>query len=127
MSNWLDGVHIGIMTTGRFSIEEQFPDQTSPPNVDITHFYGQIIDATGNAVEGVVVRLTAACPPQFYDDTMAITTDYIDATTNAAGLFEIDLLKDVQYKINIQDTGLYMAFAVPDTVDIINLFELLNP
>lgn len=131
MSNWVDGIHIGIMTTGRFSIEEQFPDATTPPNVEISHLYGQVITALGEPAEGIVVRFNVACPPRFYtneyNNIMGITTDFVDATTNAAGLFEIDLLKTVAYKIDIQDTGLYMAFIVPDGVDVINMFELLVP
>ena len=127
MSNWVDGVHIGIMTNGRFSIEEQFPDATSPPDVDIVHFYGQIIDPLGIPAAGVVVRFNAACPPQFYDGTMLITTEFVDTTTNDQGMFEIDLLKEASYKIDIQEAGLYMAFGVPNSVNIINLFELLSP
>lgn len=130
MSNWTDGIHIGIMTNGRFSIEEQFPDSTSPPNVDIAHFYGQVVDPHGEPAAGVVLRFNIACPPRFYDgtySTMAITTEFVDTTTNEFGNFEIDLLKSVPYKVDIIDADVYMAFTVPDGATVINLFELLSP
>jgi hypothetical protein len=130
MSNWVDGLHIGIMTNGRFSIEDQFPDATYPPDVDISHFYGQVVDPHGEPAAGVVVRFNIACPPKFYDGStsiMAITTEYVDATTNESGIFEIDLLKDVPYRVLIDDAGLFMAFTVPDGANVVNLFELLSP
>lgn len=120
------GIHIGILTNGRFSIREIFPDTTNPPNVEIAYFYGQIVDANGNPAPNVRVSFSVACAPQCYEETVAITAAPVSVYTNSAGMFEVELIKGIPYKATIHDVGLYMVFTVPSAANIVNLIELLH-
>lgn len=88
----------------------------SPPAAaQLCVVYGTIIDASGTAVPNAAVRFKTLLPAIFDNITQSAGT-IVEATTDAAGYFEAQLVRNAVVSVKVPTCGIDATRTVPDAV-----------
>jgi hypothetical protein len=101
---------------------------TPDPPAEITQcrVYGYIVDASATEVEGALIQFVLAEIPLVDTSTgSAVSVETAKCTTDENGYFYIDLMRNTNFIVIIQQVGLKEVIRTPDE-PMINLFELLG-
>jgi hypothetical protein len=96
--------------SAEYTATEYTPTPASSP--DLCMVFGTLLDAGGNALEGATVRVRTDAPDAVSGNQL--TTGTVEATTDATGYFELELVRNAEVVVSIQAAKYEASKTVPN-------------
>jgi len=88
---------------------------------------GKLINGSGEEVDGIFVHAVCADSPAIIQNTSTgIIPENIRELTTSTGIFELTLVRNVNYIVHIPEMGFKKTILVPDEAGPVNLWGLTD-